>query len=230
MMTGSSKNHLFLAFLLIIFGLLILLNNLGAVSIDLTLGTWWPLLLIILGLQQLVSSRFTNLFALVPLFLGATFQLRNLGLISTKQISLFWPLLLILFGLILLFNFGSGRRRLQETSPNNTVDVLVLFGGVDRRIASPSFLGGNVTALFGGAQLNLRGSELPEGTSVLNVQAIFGGVDLILPEGWTVEVRGIPIFGGIEDQRKKQIGPQETTSQRLLINSLVLFGGIELKD
>jgi hypothetical protein len=229
-MTGSPKNHLFLAILLIILGLLILFNNLGVASFDLTLGTWWPLLLIIIGLQQLVSSRFTNLFALVLLFLGVTFQLRNLRLINAKQISLFWPFLLILLGLILLFRFGSGRGRLPETSPNHTADVVVLFGGVDRRIASPSFIGGNVTALFGGAQLDLRGSQLPEGTSVLNVQAIFGGADLILPEGWTVEVRGIPIFGSIEDQRKEQRGPQDTSGQRLLINALVLFGGIELKE
>ena len=229
-MAGSPKNHLFLAFLMIFYGLLILLNNLGVASFDLTLGTWWPLLLIILGLHQLVSSRFTNLFALVLLFVGGTLQLRNFGLINAKQLSLFWPLLLILFGLILLFSFGGGRGRLAEKSPNNAVDILVIFGGMDRRIASPSFLGGNVTALFGGAQLDLRGSELPEGNNVLNIQAIFGGVDLILPEGWTVEVRGIPIFGGIEDQRKKQIGSPETSSQRLLINALVIFGGIDLKD
>ena len=229
-MASSAKNHLFLAFILIFFGLLILLNNLGVTSFDLTLGTWWPLILIIIGLHQLFSSRFTNLFAFILLFLGGAFQLRRLGLIDAAQIKLVWPLLLILFGLILLFNFSSGRRRVAETAPENTVDTLVIFGDVERRIASPSFLGGNLTALFGGATLDLRGSEMPEGVNLLNIQAIFGGVDLILPEGWTVEIRGIPIFGGIEDQRTKQIGPESATGPRLRVNAFVFFGGIDVKD
>ncbi|NLY92049.1 MAG: cell wall-active antibiotics response protein [Firmicutes bacterium] len=229
-MASSPKNHLFLAFILIFFGFLILLNNLGVTSFDLSISTWWPLVLIIVGLHQLFSSRFTNLFAFILLFLGGAFQLRRLGLISAAQLRLVWPLLLILFGLILLFNFGSGRRRVADTAPENTVDILVIFGDVERRISSPSFLGGNLTALFGGATLDLRGSEMPEGVNLLNIQAIFGGVDLIIPEGWTVEIRGIPIFGGIEDQRVKQIGPEGATGPKLRINAFIFFGGIDVKD
>jgi len=229
-MASSPKNHLFLAFILIFFGLLILLNNLGVASFDLTLGVWWPLILIVSGLHQLFSSRFTNLFAFILLFLGGAFQLRQLGLIDAAQFRVVWPLLLILFGLILLFNFGSGRRRVADTAPENTVDILVLFGGMERRVASPSFLGGNLTALFGGATLDLRGSEMPKGANLLNIQAIFGGVDLILPEGWNVEIRGIPILGGIEDQRTKQVGPEVATGPKLLINAFVFCGGIEVKN
>jgi hypothetical protein len=135
-----------------------------------------------------------------------------------------------LFGLILLFNLGSGRRRAADTTPENAVDTLVIFGNVERRIASPSFLGGNLTALFGGVTLDLRGSELPEGVNVINIQAVFGGVDLILPEEWAVEIKGFPIFGGIEDQRTKQGGPEGLTGPKLRINAFVLFGGLDVKD
>lgn len=229
-MTGSPKNHFFLAFLLIFFGLLILLNNIGVASFDLTFGTWWPMILVILGLHQLLSSRFTNLFSFILLFVGGSLQLHELGLIASAHLSLFWPLLLILFGLILLFSFGSAGRRLADASPDNTADLLVIFGGVERRIVSPEFLGGNVTALFGGATLDLRGAQMPTGTHVLNVQAVFGGVDLLLPEGWMVEVRGVPIFGGIEDQRSKQAGSEGGAESKLRINALVVFGGIDLKN
>ena len=146
------------------------------------------------------------------------------------HLRLFWPLLLILFGLILLFNFGGASRRGVETKPNNTSDDVVIFGSVERRIASPSYRGGNVTALFGGVTLDLRGSEMPAGTNFLNIQAVFGGVDLILPTGWTIEVKGIPVFGGIEDQRKKQVGTEDANQPKLRINALVVFGGIDIKD
>lgn len=229
-MSDTPKNHFFLAFLLIFFGLLILLNNLGVASFDLTFGTWWPLLLIVIGLHQLLSSRFTNLFAFVLLFVGGSLQLRKLGLIGSMHLRLFWPLLLILFGLILLFNFGGASRRGVETKPNNTSDDVVIFGSVERRIASPSYRGGNVTALFGGVTLDLRGSEMSAGTNFLNIQAVFAGVDLILPTGWTIEVKGIPVFGGIEDQRKKQVGTEDANQPKLRINALVVFGGIDIKD
>ncbi|NLW55477.1 MAG: cell wall-active antibiotics response protein [Firmicutes bacterium] len=229
-MSGTPKNHFFLAFLLIFFGLLMLLNNLGVASFNLTFGTWWPLLLVIIGLHQLVSSRFTNLFALILLFVGGSLQLRKLGLIDGIHLRLFWPLLLILFGVILLFNFGGASRRLAETKPNSTCDEVVVFGNIERRIASPSFRGGNVTALFGGVTLDLRGSEMSAGTNTLNIQAVFGGVDLILPAGWTIEVRGVPIFGGIEDQRKKEVGTEGVDEPKLRIDALVIFGGIDIKD
>lgn len=229
-MTGSPKNHYFLAFVLILFGLFLLLNNLGVVSFNLTFGMWWPMILIVIGLHQLVGSRFTNLFALVLLFVGGSIQLRKLGLVDQGYSKAFWPLLLILFGLILLFNLGRAGRRVADTSPNNTTDDVVIFGGVERRISSPSYLGGNVTVLFGGATLDLRGSALSAGTNVLNIQTVFGGVDLILPEGWTVEIKGIPIFGGIEDQRKKQVGAAGDNQPKLRINALVLFGGIDIAD
>lgn len=229
-MSATPKNHFFLAFLLIFFGLLILLNNLGVASFGLTFGTWWPLLIVVIGLHQLVSSRFTNLFALVLLFVGGSIQLRKLGLINNVHLRLFWPLLLILFGVILLFNFGRASRRVAEIKPNSTSDDVVIFGSIERRIASPSFCGGNVTALFGGVTLDLRGSELSAGTNVLNIQAVFGGVELILPECWAIEVRGIPIIGGIEDQRKKQVGTEGVDEPKLRIDALVIFGGIDLKD
>ncbi|HEY8392753.1 MAG TPA: DUF5668 domain-containing protein [Capillibacterium sp.] len=229
-MAKTPKNHLFLAFILIFLGLIILLNNIGVTSFDLSLGTWWPLILILIGLYQLFSSRFTNLFAFLLLFLGVAFQLRRLGLLDREQFRLVWPLLLVLFGLILLFNAGSGHRRVAETASEDTVDAVVIFGGLERRMASPGFRGGNLTALFGGITLDLRGSVLSGEVNLLNIQALFGGVDLILPEGWAVEIRGIPFFGGIEDKRSKKIGPEAATGPKLLINSFILFGGIDLKD
>ncbi|NLM37328.1 MAG: cell wall-active antibiotics response protein [Firmicutes bacterium] len=229
-MSGVPKNHFFLASLLIFFGLLLLLNNLGIASFVPTFGTWWPLLLVVIGLHQLVSSRLTNLFSLILIFLGGALQLRRLGLLDQMQMRLLWPLLLIMFGVILLFNFGGAGRRAAETKPDGTSDDVAIFGGIERRIASPSFRGGNVTALFGGVTLDLRGSTLASGANVLNVQAVFGGVELILPAGWNVEIRGVPLFGGIEDQRKKEIGTEDTDERKLRVNALVVFGGVDLKD
>lgn len=229
-MTSNPRGPKVFALIFIIIGALMILNNLGVTSFDLTIGTWWPLILVIIGLQQLFSSRFTNLFPLIIILIGVALQLRQLELIEAAQLRLGWPLLLILFGLILLFGFQKRGRQLTETSAHSIVDTMVFFGSVERQIASPSFHGGNATAFFGGAKLDLTGSQLAEGVQILNIQAFFGGVELILPEDWIVEIRGVPLFGGIEDKRRKPATSGEEPKAKLLINSVVAFGGIEIKS
>lgn len=229
-MASRSKNNYLLAGILIVLGILFLLNNIGFASLDLTIGTWWPLILIILGLQQLFASRFTNLFSWFLIFVGVSLQLHQLGLIDSVQLKLCWPLLLIFLGLVLLFGFGRSNKLLVETSPQRLVDIMAIFGGIERQITSPSFLGGFTMALFGGINLDLTGSQLAEGVQVLNIRAFFGRVELILPESWSVEIRGVPFFGGIEDKRNKLIKPEGEADSKLLINSLVAFGGIDIKN
>ena len=75
-MTSKPKNHYLLSLIFIMFGALFLLNNLGFASFDLTIETWWPLILVALGLHQLVASRFTNLFSLILLLVGGCLQLQ----------------------------------------------------------------------------------------------------------------------------------------------------------
>jgi hypothetical protein len=56
---------------------------------------------------------------------------------------------------------------------------------------------------------------------------MFGGVELKVPEGWNVVIRGFPIFGGFDNvTAKEQVGPEAPV---LTINATVLFGGLEVK-
>jgi hypothetical protein len=36
---------------------------------------------------------------------------------------------------------------------------------------------------------------------VIDMVAVMGGVDLLLPRDWTVDVQAVPILGGVEDKR-----------------------------
>jgi predicted membrane protein len=82
-------------------------------------------------------------------------------------------------------------------------------------------------ALFGGVTLDLRGALL-EGDEV-NVQAtaIFGGVDVIVPEGVEVDLTGLAIFGGKETQGKA--GMIRPGAPLVHVNAFVLFGATNVK-
>ena len=86
---------------------------------------------------------------------------------------------------------------------DDSVDLFALFGGSSQAVTSPSFRGGRAMALFGGVELDLRQTKpRPEGAD-LRLVAFAGGVDVIVPPDWDVQIEATPLFGGIEDSRGK---------------------------
>src|ERR1700722_1752533 len=74
--------------------------------------------------------------------------------------------------------------------------VMAIFGGVERHGAwrVPSHL--QASAVFGGMSLDFREAVFAPGVTEINVVALMGGVELIVPPGLSVEVSGTAIMGG----------------------------------
>jgi DUF1707 SHOCT-like domain len=73
--------------------------------------------------------------------------------------------------------------------------VLALFGDVDR--SGRWRLGGRVRALglFGGVRLDLRQAEVTAGEIHVDVDALCGAVDVVVPHGVALDMSGYAIFG-----------------------------------
>ena len=70
---------------------------------------------------------------------------------------------------------------------------------------------------------------MDEGTHVLDVTCIFGGVEIIVPGDWNIKVEVAAVLGGFEDNRKapgKPVDPDKT----LIIKGVTVFGGGEIKS
>jgi hypothetical protein len=117
-----------------------------------------------------------------------------------------------------------------QASGGALLSDLVVFSGRDRRIVGPGFMGGSVTAIFGGYALDLRQAELASGTVELQATAAFGGVEIRVPESWNVQAEGAALLGAIEN--KTQPPPAESTgpARRLIVRGTALFGGVEIKN
>lgn len=111
---------------------------------------------------------------------------------------------------------------------NDILQSINVFGGSQQYVYSKQFKGGDVIAIFGGGDVNFTQADF-EGTIVLDVVAIFGGVKLVLPPSWDVKSEVTAIFGGIEDKRATlQVtdGPRKVVK----IKGVALFGGVEIKN
>ena len=142
---------------------------------------------------------------------GIVFLMYNWGVIHWRPWGYLWPVLLIFFGVDRLAremqrrtysddgNAPIGSRRRQNTT--NEIHALTIFGGTRRRVASQEFEGGSVVAIFGGVWLDLtRASMKKEQEAILYADAMFGGIDIRVPDGWQVTVRGVGILGVYENE------------------------------
>lgn len=82
-------------------------------------------------------------------------------------------------------------------------------------------------ALMGGAGMDFREARMPPGETEVNVLAMMGGVEIIVPPGLAVETHGMGLLGGFDavDQAGAYVDPD---APRLVIRGLALMGGVEV--
>jgi predicted membrane protein len=105
---------------------------------------------------------------------------------------------------------------------------LVAFGGVNRNVISKSFKGGEMTAFMGGAEFNFGKADI-ERRAELDVTVIMGGVKLIVPQNWDVELNTTNILGEVDDKRRGNGATIENT-KKLVLTGTVTMGGVEIKS
>ncbi|MFD0940946.1 LiaF transmembrane domain-containing protein [Pedobacter boryungensis] len=116
----------------------------------------------------------------------------------------------------------------KKTNNNDYLDSVNVFGGSHQSIYSKNFKGGEITAVFGGCDLNLTQADF-EGEIIIDVTAIFGGCKIIIPPGWIVKPEVTAIFGGMDD--KRSIQPiVEGQSKILIVRGIALFGGVDIRN
>lgn len=217
-----------LGIILILLGLGFLMDNFYVIDFGDYLSTYWPSVLILIGIIKLFDKRSSKTGNIILILIGGIFQLNNLGLIRYDFWDLFWPLILIIIGL----NFIFSKKPSVKSYSNNridsdeTINSFVIFSGLKELNQSKSFKGGNATAIFGGSDIDLRGAELYNREAYLDLTAIFGGIDVFVPQSWRVEMSGVPIFGGWSNKTMINTDPNAPV---LKIKCFVAFGGIEVK-
>lgn len=219
--------------ILVLIGLAFLLDHMGIISIG-NPFRFWPLAIVLVGLLNFISDR--RAWGGLLMFVGVILQLNELGYTHFGWAQL-WPMMLIALGLFVFWGSLEGRRKRTDSTtadsdPRTTLNEAVVFGGLERRMTSQDFQGGDVTTIFGGAELDLTEANMQAKEATLAITAIFGGVEIRVPPTWQVAFRGAPIFGGIEDKTRtaRVEDPANSNLKVLIITGAVIFGGLEIKN
>lgn len=120
------------------------------------------------------------------------------------------------------------RTLVPTTDPSaDEIVAVAIFGPLEFRSTSRNFRGGRLECWYGGGVLDLRDAVLaPEGAT-LQVRAVFGGGQILVPAAWKVvsSVRGM---GGLQDIREAKGYAAE--APELVIEGLLVAGGFAVSS
>jgi predicted membrane protein len=193
----------------------------------------------------LIAIGFLNLFGrnswitgFILMAVGAFFILPEFDTFgfSYDYRSAFWPVLLILLGVLIIVKKGFRKpfTRFMKNIPENNpksgfVNEANLFSGNKYVFPAVEFKGGKISNVFGGSEIDLTQTTLAEGSNILEVECIFGGISLIVPTDWTVHLNVKSAMGGFVDKRRV-IKTNPESKGELVIKGSAVFGGGEIKS
>jgi predicted membrane protein len=219
--------------ILIAIGTLFLLDHMGFIHAELY-WKFWPLAIIAIGLARVFRTG-ERVIGLGFILAGVVLQLHELGYTSLSWGAI-WPFLLIFAGLQIIWSRFAAPRVLGmpgvASGGADTVNEYALFGGVERRVNVNTFRGGSITAIFGGVEVDFRSADIEGEEANIYVEAIFGGVELTVPERWIVIFQGQSVFGGYSDETRAPLPDALGTPSRktLILHGRALFGGVSVKN
>jgi Domain of unknown function (DUF5668) len=229
--TSPQQRVLLGAFILVI-GVLSLVDNLNIFNVR-NLVQFWPTVFIALGALKITQAKNNSGYLIGGslVLAGIVMTLNRLGIISFSMRD-FWPIFLIIGGLIVIFKDritkadttfdGNG---LSSSGSESKIDLVAVMSGNVGKNSSPDFRGGEITAIMGGVELDLRSASI-QTEAVINVFAVWGGIVLKVPNDWTIINNGIAIMAGIEDKSV----PSMNSAKRLVITGYAIMGGVEIKN
>ena len=189
----------------------------------------WPVAFIAVGIAQFAQARTSGrrLAGLLWILLGATLVANRLGWLSVN-VWAYWPLLLVFVGARIFWQaFYTSTP--QELSPDAdaAISMLAVLGGNNRRVTSQAFQRAEITAFMGGGKLDLLDATMAPNGAVIDVFAVMGGFEVLVPPTWNVDVEVTPFMGGYDDKSQP---PASANGPRLRIRGFVMMGGIDVKN
>lgn len=223
----SGRTGNLMGILLIAVGIIIAGNVLDFWNVSIFFRGWWTLFIIVpcAGNVRRYGLR-TGWGA--GLIVGILLLLSQWSLFSVGwAIKLALPVLLILYGLYVIGNgahFNHIARESMAAGNGKRGSYNAFFSGQETNFPDEEFFGANVTAVFGGSELDLRSAIIVEDVTI-DVTAIFGGVEVYLPDDVNVKLTSTALFGAAENSAKRADVPEWPT---VYIRATSIFGGVEI--
>ena len=206
-------------------------NALNWWSIDLFFDGWWTLFIIVPCAIGVITEKGERTGNLVGMVVGVILLLACQNVIAFDILwKMVLPIVVILVGVAMicknLFNkkYDAEIKKLNEKLKNEDA-IGAVFSGQNINFAGEEFKGKTVGAVFGGMKLDLRKAKIKNDV-VINAKAVFGGIEILVPDDVKIKIKSNSAFGGITN--KKENSPSDK-APTIYINGTAVFGGVDIK-
>jgi len=178
-------------------------------------------------------------FGIIVVAIGVAMVLDVMKVIDLKWFfdqewkSYIIPIIIILLGLKLLFSRqharisqGFSKENAPKTGNGEAAKISALFCGHEYSYSETPFNGANIDVMFGGVKLDLRGAII-ENDCTINVHTLFGGVEILLPDGVNLHIDSHCFMGGVGNHSNRTFNPEAKT---IRIQADCMLGGIDIKE
>jgi len=197
-------------------GVLLTLDNLDIIEADRVLR-FWPVVLIVVGLMNLNHAGRRGL-SIVAIALGTLMVAARAHLVRFSLFDL-WPLILVGAGLVIVL------RALGVHGPEQRSSLWSVLNTRKVTIDPEQLHGSQIISFMGGSTIELTNTGEHEGPVVVEVLAMWGGIEIRVPSGWEVIAEAVPVMGGIDIRTAGAPG-----GKQLVVRGLVLMAGMEIKN
>jgi predicted membrane protein len=207
-------------------GIVWTLDNLDIVN-SRRITEWWPLILIAIGLVRFFDPYKGKVASVIFIVVGTLILLNNLAV--PVNINVVIPLAIAAVGGKLVWD--ALRRKSMPTysgsDPGSMLSAFALWSGVKRQVTSQEFRGGDATAIMGGVELDLRKANVRDGEqAIIDAFALWGGVEITVPENWRIVSKVMPLLGGYEDKT----APRDAVGPVLIVQGSAIMGAVVVKN
>ncbi len=218
--------RLVVGLVIITVGVLFTLDNLGVLDSSRVLR-WWPALLLVYGLLRLTGfcCYRHRVIGGVLTFLGGWLLLERLNVVHRSPAE-FWPAVLVVVGVAMVTSALS-RSKGEGESGSPTIHAFALWSGSGRKVVAQDFRGGEITAIMGGHDIDLRPAKMDGTSAVIDLFVWWGGVDLRVPPDWKVSNEALALMGGVDDTSH---APEGECKGVLVLKGLIVMGGVEVRN
>lgn len=221
----------------LVLGIIFSGNVVGIWDVDVFFPGWWTLFLIVPGMLSIIRDGFKWSSGIL-VFIGLLLLLDSFDIVDSNMMwRLAFPLILLVIGVSIISSFFKGDKSITgEKSWHGSIDDIkhdysefaqyrAIFGGGEYINNSQELKGIKAEVIFGGLDIDLRDAKITDGM-IIDVSAIFGGVDIFLPPDAQVEIiTSTPIFGGFSHRRNRNI----EGAPRVRVKYVTIFGGADIK-
>ncbi|MEI7832471.1 MAG: LiaF domain-containing protein [bacterium] len=241
--------------MLVILAIGFLLEYAGVISLWtflIVLGWEWPTFVMLIGINQLLVNPAKPWGALTLIGVSIVLLVRSSLMMQTgssdlgsvgHKLLIVPAVLAVLLGIRMMLPREEKRERYGDDSSSSNVgkgtakpvrfehDIhdRVVLTGMFFKNESQKFHGGKIIAIVGDYEMDLRGAMLDNAGADLKIIAVFGSVQILVPEHMLVSIEAKSMFASVQNNAKSII-MREAGRPELKIKVMATMGSVEITN